>query len=126
MKISVVNVKADMTIFQHGGIYIGRGNQWKGLAPSPLANRFVIGIDGTREVVIEKYEAWLKEKIRSGDRNVLDELARLSSIALKGELVLACWCAPLPCHGDVIKKTIEEVLSDEEAIQVVLAERDPQ
>ncbi len=34
-----------------GAVYIGRGSPW--------GNRFVIGRDGTRDEVCDKYEAWL-------------------------------------------------------------------
>ncbi len=114
MIVSVVNAKADMMEL-HRGEYIGRGNRRGRLTRSPLANPFKIGRDGDREQVIAKYRDWLHCRIQAGDREVLNELARLTSIVERtGKLVLACWCAPLPCHGDVIKATIEEVLREEE------------
>ena len=64
-------------------VYIGR--------PSPWGNPFVIGRDGTREQVIQKYEQWL-----------LTQPALLAALPeLKGK-VLGCWCSPKPCHGDVL------------------------
>ena len=44
---------------------------------------------------IEQYRAWLWREIRTSHIG-LDELA-----ALDGKR-LACWCAPEPCHGDVL------------------------
>jgi hypothetical protein len=64
-------------------VYIGRPSKW--------GNPFVIGKDGTRDEVIEKYEAWL--------RTQPDLLAALPE--LRGK-VLGCWCAPHACHGDVL------------------------
>jgi hypothetical protein len=69
---------------KHGGIpkdaiYCGR--------PSIFGNPFVIGRDGTRAQVIEKYEAWLLAQP--------DLVAQMPS--LTGHH-LVCWCAPLPCH----------------------------
>lgn len=113
MSIEVIKLTGNWEAIKTGE-YIGRGNNHKGLAASPLANRFVIGRDGSREEVIAKYEAWLKAKIGSGDRAVLDELARLASIAYKGTLVLCCFCFPLDCHGSVIKRALEEVLREED------------
>ena len=80
------------------GEYIGR--------PSVLGNPFAIGRDGTRDEVIAKYRVWLWDEVRK----VCDltfELERLATIALKGDLTLVCWCAPQPCHGDVVKAYIE-------------------
>ncbi len=64
-------------------IYIGR--------PGPWGNPFTIGPDGTREEVIAKYAAWLRTQPRL--------LALLPT--LRGKR-LGCWCAPQPCHGDIL------------------------
>ena len=65
-------------------VYIGR--------PSPFGNPFVIGRDGDRTAVILRYRTWLLAQPALVER-VRRELA--------GK-VLGCWCAPLPCHGDVL------------------------
>lgn len=70
-------------------VYIGRGSKW--------GNPFRIGPDGTREDVIEKYENRIRE--------MPDLLADLHE--LRGKR-LACYCAPLRCHGDVLVKLIKE------------------
>jgi Domain of unknown function (DUF4326) len=70
-------------------IYIGRPSKW--------GNPFVIGKDGTRVQVIEKYEAWL--------RTQPDLLAALPE--LRGK-VLGCWCSPQACHGDVLVRLAEQ------------------
>ena len=71
-----------------GSVYIGRPSKW--------GNPYVIGMDGTREEVIEKYRLHL---IASGLVNEVDEL--------KGK-DLVCWCAPEPCHGDILIKLANE------------------
>jgi hypothetical protein len=79
-------------------VYIGR-RQWCGkeLFPaSPWANYYSVKKYG-REEAIRRYE----EKIRSRP----DLLARLPE--LRGK-TLACWCKPLPCHGDVLLRLVEE------------------
>ena len=70
-------------------VYVGR--------PSPFGNPFVIGRDGDRAAVIQKYRAWLLAQPALVER-VRRELA--------GK-VLGCWCAPLPCHGDVLADVAE-------------------
>jgi hypothetical protein len=80
------------------GLYIGR--------PSVLGNPFSIGIDGSRQEVIEKYEAWLREQWLK-KTPVRAELIRLAQLHKAGQkLSLVCWCAPLPCHGHVLARAI--------------------
>lgn len=90
---------------RHGasGEYIGR--------PSPLGNRFLIGRDGDRLAVIEQYRAWLARNML--EPSVADELQRLAAIAEQGDLTLVCWCAPHPCHGDVIAEVLRAMTNGE-------------
>ena len=86
----VLNKRAGI---QHGAIYIGRGSKW--------GNPFVIGRHGSRAEVIAKYGRWLADQhmlLRS-----LDELR---------DRDLLCWCAPLACHGDLLK-TLANASRDE-------------
>ena len=70
-------------------IRIDRQTRW--------GNPFVMGKDGTREEVIDKYRDHLWGRIRTGKLS-LDDLAGLHGKDL------ACHCAPQPCHGDVLSK----------------------
>lgn len=63
-------------------------------------NPFVIGRDGDRATVIVLYREHLDAELASG-RVTLEELA-----ALHGKR-LGCWCAPEPCHGDVLAEVAE-------------------
>ncbi len=65
-------------------VYVGRPTKW--------GNPFVIGKDGRRAAVIEKYRIWLLSS---------PSLVADAKRELRGK-VLACWCAPLPCHADVL------------------------
>ncbi len=83
---------------QKGGHYVGR--------PSALGNPFQIGKDGGRGEVIKKYRAWLAERMLQ-DSPQRQEIERLAKQLKEGrELALACWCAPLPCHADVVKEVL--------------------
>jgi hypothetical protein len=83
-------------------IFIGRmhsGNEHFG-------NPFIIGQDGQRQVVIEKFEEWLSG---SAYMDVEPErrkwiIANLSM--LKGKR-LGCFCAPKSCHGDILEEFAE-------------------
>ncbi|MCH9022453.1 MAG: DUF4326 domain-containing protein [Planctomycetes bacterium] len=61
-------------------------------------NPFVIGRHGSRADVIDKYRKWILNQ-----PNLLSQLN-----LLKGKR-LGCWCAPEPCHGDVLVELIEEL-----------------
>jgi Domain of unknown function (DUF4326) len=59
-----------------------------------FGNPFIIGRDGTRERVIDKYEAWIfKPQQRELRERMINEL--------RGKDLL-CWCAPDECHADII------------------------
>lgn len=70
-------------------IYCGRPSEW--------GNPFTMGKDGTREDVIRKYSAWILTQPQL--------LAKLGKLQGK---VLACWCAPLACHCDVLAKLADK------------------
>ena len=74
-------------------VYVGRAVRWGGwnLPTSPLANPYRIGRDGDGAEVIARYKQHLYS------RPDLMALAR----SLRGRR-LGCWCAPDPCHADVI------------------------
>jgi hypothetical protein len=64
-------------------VYIGRSSKW--------GNPFVIGKDGTRDEVIQKYDVWLDTQP--------ELLAALPELQDK---ILGCWCAPKSCHGHIL------------------------
>lgn len=75
-------------------VYIGRG--------SIFGNPFVIGKDGTREEVIEKYRVYFEEKMLN------DPVFRAAVFSCRG-LRLGCFCKPKACHGDIIKGFLDNV-----------------
>ncbi len=70
-------------------VLIDRRTRW--------GNPFRLGADGSRDEVIALYRADLWRRIRAGEIS-LEELAELDGCWL------ACWCEPLPCHGDVLAR----------------------
>jgi hypothetical protein len=82
-------------------VYIGRPSVWG----NPFSHRegtlAQFKVD-TREQAVAKYEEYL-----------------LSSPYLMGRLkelkgkTLGCWCHPLPCHGDILKKYVDKLESDD-------------
>jgi hypothetical protein len=67
-------------------VYIGRG--------SIFGNPYEIGVDGTREQVIARYEKWFNFLLR--DSAFLEELKKLAGKRL------GCFCKPQQCHGEII------------------------
>lgn len=71
-------------------VYIGRPSKW--------GNPYQIGRDGTRKEVINKYKKYLLGRV--------DLLTALPE--LRGK-ILGCWCAPQPCHGDVLVELVKQM-----------------
>jgi len=76
-------------------VYIGRPSKW--------GNPFLIGKDGTREEVIEKYKDYLH-----GNVKLLNDLWELK------DKRLGCWCAPSICHGDVLAAYADNFIEESE------------
>jgi len=83
-------------------VYIGRG---RGGVPGNFGNPFIIGRDGTRDEVIEKFRIYFIERLQN-DISVKMAFDNLVNCASVGDLYLICWCSPLACHGDIIKELI--------------------
>lgn len=73
----------DQAALAPDSVFVGRPSAW--------GNPYKIGRDGTRDEVIAQYRERL---LRSPDL-----LARLPELQGK---YLICFCAPLPCHADVL------------------------
>jgi hypothetical protein len=77
-----------------GAVYIGRTVSRMGLSGSKWGNPFKAAKQGDMEahaVVVALYRRWL-----GGQPKLLAALSELHGCDL------VCWCAPLPCHGDVL------------------------
>ena len=74
-------------------VYIGRGSKW--------GNPFVVGRNGTREEVIEKYRVHLH-----ASRDLMDSLYELIGKRL------GCYCAPQACHGDLLASMADQLEND--------------
>lgn len=79
-------------------LYVGRANQYAGLLASPLANPFKVRDFGGRSgATLPHYRRWLWGRIRRGDPAVIEALRAIDETA-----VLVCWCAPGPCHAELV------------------------
>jgi hypothetical protein len=72
-------------------VYIGRPSKWG----NPFSHKegtkaeFVVA---TRDEAVEKYREWINNQ---------PELIEQAKKELTGK-VIACWCKPLACHGDIL------------------------
>jgi hypothetical protein len=84
-------------------VYVGRGKRGTSLKKSKWHNPFVVGKDGDRMEVIEKFTRALSfgpVENHAGKSFDLTHLkADLPELAGK---TLCCHCAPEPCHADVL------------------------
>ncbi len=78
-------------------LYIGRA--MPGRNASKYQNPFKIGVHGSREQVLEDYCIHAKIELLR-DPHWLDEFKRAMDAC--------CWCAPLPCHGDILNELAKE------------------
>lgn len=69
-----------------GTVYVGRPSKW--------GNPFRIGVDGDREEVIAKYLEYLL-----GTEHTTGLVLDIGELRDRD---LVCFCAPLPCHADVL------------------------
>lgn len=86
-KPKVLNRKTDDCV---KAVFVGRPSKW--------GNPFVIGKDGNREEVIEKFRRWFMKQ---------PKLVAMAKKELRGR-DLACFCAPMACHGDILLEVANE------------------
>lgn len=102
------------------GLYVGRpsplGNPWSH-RPSRFIDREGFYV-ATREEAITRYAEMARAALdgtrpRPDWKRAFDQLVDRARAAEKDgrDLVLLCWCAPLPCHGDVLRQLVEEALN---------------
>lgn len=94
MNITISNVKDNLS-----GVYIGR--------TSAFGNPYHIGKDGDRNEVIQKYRKWLYAEIKKEGKTYHAVMGLCDKLVKdNGNLNLICHCAPLPCHGEVLRSCI--------------------
>jgi hypothetical protein len=85
-------------------VYIGRA--MPGITASLFANPYRVGVDGTRDEVIDKYSVNIRQRLAS------EPVLQAALLQLKGKRI-ACWCRKenskffVRCHGDVLVDILE-------------------
>lgn len=81
MTPKVLNKRTDA--IPSGAVYVGRPSRW--------GNPFILDSKMPRHIAVKEYRKWIQ--------NQPELMTALPE--LKGK-DLICWCAPLPCHADVL------------------------
>jgi hypothetical protein len=89
MTTTVVNVRKRNGKTPEYDVSISRPSKW--------GNPFRLGRGVSRETVVAEYAAWIVQQ-----PELMAALPRLK------DKRLGCWCAPLPCHGDVLAALADE------------------
>lgn len=101
-------------------VYIGRANSRKRLTKSIFSNPYVIGKDGTRREVLDKYRAHAEEMVKRSP------MFALGVRNLHGKTI-ACWCLQTPvetirpreeqeCHGEILAEIALRLFLENEAM----------
>jgi hypothetical protein len=79
-------------VFPPGAVYIGRKNRFYGLPQSKWAN----------EPLADKSAEGRVRSIAAYEARLRCDPMRLAQLPELRRRDLVCWCAPKPCHGDVL------------------------
>ncbi len=95
------------------GEYIGRpnilGNPFTHRSNSKTLAKYVVASVGD---AIERYELHLESEMNV-DGPIRRALIRLAKIyQATGELTLICWCAPKPCHGQIVSAMVLRIIAE--------------
>ena len=85
--MKVLNKRVDT--IPPSAVYVGRPSKWGN--PYRIGQK-VNGSPISREEAVGFYEGWINNQITAGLLSV-EELRNKD---------LVCWCAPLPCHADIL------------------------
>lgn len=92
-----------MSKFDGAVIHLRRGNYDVRIdRQTPWGNPFRMSGEAARQEVIDQFEEWART-----DPSPRAEWIRDHVHELHGK-VLGCWCAPKPCHGDVLLRMAAE------------------
>lgn len=77
-------------------VYVGRPTKWGNpYSHIPAGNLARVYVE-SREDAVEKYRHYILMRLHNPDDILSEQLSEL-----KGK-DLVCWCAPKPCHADIL------------------------
>jgi hypothetical protein len=97
MKIEIININ---TYQEEDYIYIGRPSKYGNPYSSKEKNIADHQVDSRNESIV------LCEEYFNNRPDIIDDL--IEELKSKGINKLGCFCYPKKCHGDILKRLIEE------------------
>jgi hypothetical protein len=89
--VEVINLRTCKDWGKPGDVRIDRKTKW--------GNPYTMQTESDRDRVCNLYEVWLDKQLRQQKLNLKE---------LKNAQRLGCWCSPKRCHGDYLKRKIED------------------
>jgi hypothetical protein len=93
-------------------IYVGRGsalgNPYTSIQDRQTQAEFVVD---SRKESIQCFKDYLLKKIEEKDEEICVTMNEIYTMAIRGNVHLACYCKPKSCHGDVIKEIVESKIN---------------
>ena len=99
--------------------YIGRGSVLGNPYTSkPLdKTKAQFSCDSKKEA-IDKYKNYLLQKIKDKDEEICSILKEIEKSSEEGTAFLVCFCKPSSCHGDFIKKIIDNRIESKRTVSL--------
>lgn len=116
--VEVINIRTNDKTSEDGYYYIGRTK----FGSSPLGNPFTHNGKRsnlaklsfkTREEAIEAYEKYFDEMYGKNEQFTKAFDTIYEEYKSGKNIYLGCFCKPLPCHGDIIAKKLQQKLIKE-------------
>lgn len=81
--------------------------------PNLLSNPFIVNESTCRATSLLAFHADFGTEMERRKGQRYDEVCRIVKLLQRGQdVILMCWCYPLPCHGQTIKQWIEKFLNE--------------
>jgi hypothetical protein len=74
---------------------------------APASRTFKTRIEA-HNFAVQQYKSWIMDR----PELIADMISKINDIRRhrpQGAISLGCWCAPLPCHGDVIISILNDL-----------------
>ena len=106
MTIKVINRRTATKEEKEGAVYVGR--------PTTLGNPWTLPKGEDPGATLAKYKHWLNLQWKTKNPKVVHALKALAIMYRdNGELTLMCWCAPNPCHADIIAEAVKAIVDND-------------